>query len=235
MNYIWDTVIKAKKLGIKEERLRFVLAKEYSPYMEMSFCAINELLENESKEEEISIELNPYYRYHEIFKNMFSLEYDENRELKEEIFDWCIHYLAKVDVNHGLNLREFLRIFVSEEIEKGIYGKEIKEDWEMFSSEEKEFVAHKIIDTYQLGHQIQPMKEAISYIFPDSYIYTNHMEKAEILVYVGKKRRERYERQMRFLENMFLPLEYSCRTYWSNHFGIIGMDETMTVDKIALY
>lgn len=235
MNYVWDTVIKARRLGINENRLYFTIAKEYSPYMEMSFQAINELLVNEDPAKEVEVEINPYYRYHEIFKNMFSLEYDEDKELKEEIFNWCIHLLAKVDVNHGLNLREFLRIFVEEEIEAGRFGEDMTEYWQEFSLEQKEFVAHKIIDEYHLGHQIHSLKEAITYVFPDSYIYTNHLEKSEILIYAGKKQREKYEKQMEFLKKMFLPLEYSCRVYWSKHFGIIGVNETMTVGKIALY
>lgn len=235
MNYIWDTIIKARKLGIGKNRLRFLLAKEYSPYMEMSFFDLNEILANEVEDGEIFIEVNPYYRYHEIFKNMFTLDYDKERRVKEEMFDWCIHLLAKVDVNHGLNLREFLRIFIQREIMQGSFGEEMAEYWEAFNVEQKEYVAHKIIEEYHLGHQITTLKEAITYIFPDSYIYTNHIDKSELLVYAGKKKKIRYEQQMKFLEKMFLPLEYGFRVFWSNHFGILGMDETMSVGKIALY
>lgn len=235
MNYIWDTIIKAKKMGIEEERLRFLLAKDYSPYMEMAFFALNEILANESECGEIPIEINPYYRYHEIFKDMFTLEYDEDRQTKEEIFDWCMHLLGNVDVKHGMNLREFIRMFIQKEIEQKAFGNDMAIYWEAFTTEQKEYVAHKIIDEYHLGHQITTLKEAITYVFPDSYIYTNHIEKSELLVYAGKKRKERYEQQMKFLEKMFLPLEYQIRVYWSNHFGIIGMDETMSVGKIALY
>lgn len=235
MNYIWDTIIKAKRLGIEKERLKFQLAKEYSPYMEMAFFALNEIFANEAEDGEILIEVNPYYRYYEIFKEMFTLDYDGDRELKEEIFDWCIHLLAKVDVNHGLNLREFLRIFIQKEIEQGSFGKDLAVCWEAFAFEQKEYVVHRIIDAYHLGHQITTLKEIITCLFPDSYIYTNHIKKSELLVYVGKKQKKKYEQQMYFLEKMFLPLEYDFRVYWSNHFGIIGTDETMSIGKIALY
>ena len=62
MNYIWDTIIKAKRLGIEKERLKFQLAKEYSPYMEMAFFALNEIFANEAEDGEILIEVNPYGR-----------------------------------------------------------------------------------------------------------------------------------------------------------------------------
>lgn len=235
MNYIWDTVIKAEKLGIDEKQIRFVLAKEYSPYMEMSFLSLNELLQNEDITREIAVEVNPYYRFHEIFKNMFTLEYDEDRGLKEELFDWLVHLLVKVDVNHGMNLREFLKRFIEEEILDKDFGEDMKEYWSSFDREQKEFISSKIVELYHLGRPIHTLKEVVAYVFHDSYVYTNNIDKAELLIYAGKRQKEVYEKQMNFIIKMFLPLEYSHRIYWSNHFGIIGMDETMCVNKIALY
>lgn len=235
MNYIWDTIIKARKLGILEEDIRFIRASEYSPYMEMSFAALNELLKNEDVNQQIPIEINPYYRFHEIFKNFYTMELDQDKKIKDELFNWLVHLLVKVDLNHGMNLQEFLRRFMEEEIEKNSFGKELAEKWEAFEEEEKKFISNKMVELYHLAKPIYTLKEVVHFIFPDSYVYTNHLDKAELLIYAGKKKKDVYIEKMEFIKTMFLPLEYTCRIYWSNHFGIIGMPETMQLDKIALY
>ena len=65
MNYIWDIIIKARQLGIDETKIKFIAAKSYSPYMELSNENIN------FKDIEQEVELNPYYRFFEIFKYFF--------------------------------------------------------------------------------------------------------------------------------------------------------------------
>lgn len=235
MNYIWDTVIKAGEMGLHEDRMHFIRASEYSPYMEMSFVSINELLKNEDDTGSIPIEINPYYRFHEIFKDMYSFEYDEDKKIKDELFDWLIHLLIKIDLNHGLNLREFLKCFMENEILTGSFGIDMMKSWRAFDKKEAEFICNKMVELYHLGDPISTLKEVIHYVFEDSYVYTNHRDKTEVLIYAGKRKKEIYETKMEFITKMFLPLEYSSRIYWSNHFGIIGVPETMHIDKIALY
>ena len=65
MNYIWDIIIKARQLGIDETKIKFIAAKSYSPYMELSNENIN------FKDIEQEVELNPYYRFLK-FLNTFS-------------------------------------------------------------------------------------------------------------------------------------------------------------------
>ena len=59
MNYLWEVMLKAKEQGISKESIRFLVARNYSAYMEVS----NIFLNQEELEEEIQIEINPYYRF----------------------------------------------------------------------------------------------------------------------------------------------------------------------------
>lgn len=230
MNYIWDTIIRAKQRGIDIDKIHFKLAQRYSAYMEMSFDSINEIIE-----EDMEVEINPYYRFYSIFKNMFSVEQEEDEQIKAELFDLCVHLLAKIDVNTGMNQQEFFRLFVEQDIERGVFGKRAAVCWQSFEAREKEFISNHIVFLYKLGQPIYILKNVIGYIFPNSYLYINNIEKKEILVYAGVKKKEVYENKLRFLRTVFLPLGYDMRIYWDKHLGIIGMAETMQIGQIVLY
>ena len=66
MNYIWELVIRAKKSGINLNAITYKFDDDVSPYMELSFADINEsgILS--------TVNINPYYRYYEIFKNLLN-------------------------------------------------------------------------------------------------------------------------------------------------------------------
>ena len=69
MNYIWEALLKADKENISRRNIKFKKAEVCSPYMEMSLEDINMSL----LPEENSIEVNVYYRFYEIFKELASL------------------------------------------------------------------------------------------------------------------------------------------------------------------
>jgi len=66
MNYIWEFVIRAKRNGIDLDTITYKFDDDVSPYMELSFANINEtsILS--------TVNVNPFYRYYEIFKNLLS-------------------------------------------------------------------------------------------------------------------------------------------------------------------
>ena len=42
MNYLWEAVFMADEQGIPRERIRFLAAKDYSAYMEVSHMFLNQ-------------------------------------------------------------------------------------------------------------------------------------------------------------------------------------------------
>ena len=64
MNYIWELTIKAIQKGIDESDIFYIIGQPFSAYMELSMECMNE------KEIPQNVEINPFYRYFDIFKQL---------------------------------------------------------------------------------------------------------------------------------------------------------------------
>lgn len=229
MNYIWDLVIKAKNGGIQQKDLYFMPAAVYSPYMELSYEDLN------TQWVDSTIEINPYYRFHSIFYQLLDVNVSENEELRKTLFDIVVHLLADIDVMHGMSKREYYIRFLIKDIEMGVFGEEVKLHFTYFQQLEKEIVANHVLRIYETGEKIFLLKETISQLFPRSTVYANCNERDEILIYIGQKETEEARAKIELILALFLPVLFHVELYWQYHFGIIEIEETMMIDRIALY
>ena len=199
MNYIWDIIIKARQLGIDETKIKFIAAKSYSPYMELSNENIN------FKDIEQEVELNPYYRFFEIFKSFFSLDNLEDLELRETLFDIAIHFLTSIDLMSGMNKREFYSRFIIDDINNGLLGNEIKEGFQLFDRMDKNVIAQNIIRLYITGEGLYLLKDTVRRIFHKSTIYANYETIDELLFYIPYERNDINIAKFEFIKTIFLP------------------------------
>ena len=82
MNYVWEVAIKADKSNIKRENLKYKPTRNGSPYMEVSFENIN------AREiEEQVVEVNPLYRFQNVFMELFDINLEKNKDMREYFFD----------------------------------------------------------------------------------------------------------------------------------------------------
>lgn len=230
MNYIWDFILRAEKNGYTEQEIRFLPAKRYSPYMELAFSNWNQ-----AEVEQAEVEINPYYRYYSIFKELFLPDMQENEEVRLELFDIILHHLLKVDRYMGMNQEEFYIRFLRRDVQKGCFGKETQQEFEAFSKEEQRVLLHQILLLYRVGDSIHLFQTIFPLFFPNCNLYQNTQEKEEVLIYLGEKKNQKAEQKKRLLIRLFLPLPYTYRIYWEYHFGIIGVAESMQIEKIELY
>lgn len=231
MNYIWDTLILARRKNIDISNIIFKLAKSYSPYLELAMPYINFELEEDNAE----LEINPFYRFHAIFTRMFQPDDEELEELRQELLNCMLHFIYNIDIYSGMNRHEFMRMFIRRDIEQGYFGEELQQEWKLFSRSEQETIATQMIDMYQTGSGVESVRKAILGVFHDGYIYFNKTLKNELLIFAGIREKEIYKKKMDFLLQMFLPLDFTYRIYWARHFGIIGREEVMKADSIVLY
>ncbi|WP_421662252.1 iron-dependent peroxidase [Lysinibacillus telephonicus] len=229
MNYIWDLVIRAENAGFKKKDLRFSPAAVYSPYMELSYEDLN------TKLIELHIEINPYYRFHSIFHGLLDINASGYEELKRTLFDIVSHLLAEIDVMQGMNKREFYIHFLIKDIESGAYGEEVKKSFFYFQRPEKEIIAINILRLHETGETVYLLKDTINKIFPKSTVYANCTKKDELLIYIGQKETEEAWAKINLILDLFLPVFFHIEIYWQYHFGIIDVEETMRIDRIALY
>ncbi len=228
MNYLWDFIIKAQKLEIPKKNIQFSKAKTYSPYMELSHENINfSKIENQ-------IEINPYYRFYEIFKDLFPIDEKEDIELRNALFDILIHFLTNMDLHQGMNKREFYLQFILEDIEENVFGKSIKEKMKAFNRKEKNILLDQILKLYETKEALYLFKETMKKIFKKVMVYTSE-EKDEILLFIGDERNEKNEEKLDLIKEFFMPIKFHLEIYWKNHFGILGVEETMKIDELALY
>lgn len=229
MNYIWEAIIKAEQNGGKRKDICFAAADVYSPYMEVSNVMIN------TRVVEKRVEINPYYRFYDIFRDLFDPNNTEHLELRQQLFDILIHFLADIDRMQGMNKREYYTKFVIHDIEAGMFGDSCREKIRLFSQAEKEVIAANLLRLYETGEALYLFKDTVRKLFANSILYTNQDGKDELLLYVGQTETQTVRDKLTLIETIFLPIPFYTEVYWSHHFGIIDVEETMQIDSIALY
>lgn len=231
MNYIWDTAIKACWQGIKSENITFLPASHYSPYMEIAFDDINIT----HLTAPLRVEINPYYRFSDIFQEFLDANFAEHEELRDVLFDMMIHFLLFLDCQQGLNKREYYGRFICQDIKNGVFGEAIKDSIAAFTIEEFERVVHSLITLYRTESTLHLFKQVVRSIFTNSIIYYRSEDISEILIYLGTAQTHSNRQKIDTLLALFLPLGFKYRLYWQDHFGLIGYDSTMRIDHIVIY
>lgn len=233
MNYIWDILIKAKEEDIPLKELSFKLPVVYSSYLELSADLLNFV------EIETEVEINPYYRFFTIFKDLFGPDYSAQQELREVLLDILLHFLAQIDLYQGMNKTEYHKLFIQQELLAGSFGKEIKRNMSLLSCGEKNHLINNTYKFYQTGDQIFYFKKTVKQIFKKTIVYINgektRENKNEILLYLGALPNEKNKKKLALIEKLFLPINFSTITYWQYHFGILELAETMKIGATALY
>lgn len=229
MNYIWEVAIKAKEQGFDPDRIFYKYGKPFSPYMELSFEDINEtnIL--------FDIEINPYYRYYEIFKKLFEPNVAEREDLIEVIHDLAIHHLKDIDVLMGMNKREYHINFIIQEMYLGFLGDYIKEKIHLFTRIEQKIMANNILNLHRTGECIHLLKNTVSCIFTSSYIFSNAVEKDEIIFFLRTKETKEKVEKIEVIKYLFLPFKCNVEVYWEYIFGVMGVEELMKLDQIMNY
>jgi hypothetical protein len=229
MNYLWDLVIKAVQGGVDKDSITFGVAKRYSPYMELCNENIN------FNEITPRVELNPYYRFYEIFKDLFDINNQDQLELREVLFDITIHFLTDIDLMQGMNKLEFYLRFFIKDLASGVLGDDLKKRFALFTPEEQGVIAQNYLQLFISGEMLYLLRRTVRQVFQNSIIYANYETCNELLFFIPYEQTRENEVKLEFLKTLFLPLTFQTIIYWTDHFGVIGMEETMVTDHIALY
>lgn len=229
MNYIWDLVIAAELAGQARKQISFVPAARYSAYMELSQPDLN------ANAPESIVEINPYYRFYDLFRDYFDANNLEDTELRRTLFDIAMHFLAEMDLYQGMNKREYYIKFVLKDFEAGVFGSKARDAIRRFSRNERDIIAANLLRLYETGSTLYLLRETMRSIFKGSTIYLNGDGKDEMLFYVGQEESPNTRAKVELIIELFLPVRFSTEIYWSHHFGIMDVDETMRIDGIALY
>ncbi len=230
MNYLWNVLLNAKNQGIDEHSLRFAMAKNFSAYLEIS----NSFLNQERLKAGQIIEVNPYYRFYDIFKEMYEPEMQEFPNLRQSLTNLFFHELAKNDSLSGMTKEEYYKKLLYQDLENSAYGESAKEAIGLFEREEREVILSGLLRQYRTGSSLDIFKDMIEELIPNSIVYHSNENFYEILIYVGMKKEKIITAKIDFLVQMFIDLPYHVDIYYEYHFGIIDIEETMIIGELMM-
>jgi len=231
MNYLWEVVLAAKNAGMKQEDIRFCRSMNGSPYMEVSMDTLNQEDIRGIKE----IEVNIYYRFYSVFKEMFRPEYQEYTSLRESLTNLMLHMIAGNDARKGMTREEYNKKMLFKDIHADCFGAEIKKQFELFSRTQQEILLSGWLRSYRAGSSLTSFTDMIHAVIDDSIVYHGKDTPYEILIYTSLKNTLESEQKLSLLADIFLPVRYQVIVFYEYHFGIIGVDDTMIMDEIAMY
>ena len=206
MNYLWEAFLKAEEQGIEKDKIRFLIAESYSGYMEIA----DRFLNQKELQEQLETEVNPYYRFYDIFKDLFHPEMWEFPDLRKSLANLIFHLLAENDSMSGMTKEEYYKHFLYQNIRDGFFGWDAAETIELFKREERELILSGILRQYQTGSSLDIFKDMAEELIPESIIYHSNENYYEILVYVGVKKEEKIVAKVEFLVKLLCGSAISC-------------------------
>ena len=160
MQYIWEVVLAAEKNGIREADLRYEVAEVRSPYLEVSFSDLN------TQTVEQTVEVNPFYRFFDIFSEILDINQKEYEKTREIFVDTVFHYLALTDLRMGMSKKDYYLKFLAEELGSGQFGSKAKAAMRLFSRYEKRYLVLALMDVVASRNYLEIFK----WLFQEIYI-----------------------------------------------------------------
>lgn len=236
MRYLWEALMAANEEKIPEKMIRFVHVPSGSAYMELSLECLNQnwLEEDGQKKRESVIEVNTYYRFYHIFKDLFAPDQDEFPALRESLTNLILHLLAQNDIRMGLTEDDYHKKLLASEIMAGGFGETARNVFISMNRQEQEKLLGGWLNSFRVGSALPIFLDMIHGLIKDSIVYYNNDCLGEILIYTGLRKERNLEQRIAFLVDTFLDIRYSVEVFYEYHFGIIGMEETMQIDEIAI-
>ena len=130
---------------------------------------------------------------------------------------------------------EYYKKLLIRDIQSGVFGKEAIQVFDHMEKEEQDKLMSGWLRSYRTGSSLAIFIDMVHSLIDNSIVYHNNDFPEELLVYTSSKKTDELEQRLQFLIELFLDIQYRVEIYYEYHFGIIGMEDTMQIDEIALY
>ena len=172
--------------------------------------------------------VNPLIRFSTVF---LPLAEAEERGRPPELEDALLRFLARLDINSGLDRRELALRRLDRELRRGWWGEETGATYLILTEEEK-LVALNLLFEREKGSNLG-LDRALSQFFPGSRAYK--VEKSgDILIALPKEETPEDSRKLAFLLDLFLPLRQIVHVSWLNTPCLLD-ELDATLDACYLY
>lgn len=228
MIHLWEALLCARMTQIPEQTIRFVHARYGSAYMELALPCLNQTwLEN-------VVEVNTYYRFYSIFKDMFPPEQAEFPALRDSLTSLALHMIAQNDVMKGMTREDYYKKLLTAEVMDGGFGDMAREVFCDMDRKEQEKLLSGWLNCFRVGSTLQIFLDMVHGLVDENIVYLSNEHPDEILLYTGLKKVPRLQRRIRFLIDTFLDIRYHVEVFYEHHFGIMEIEETMQIEEISL-
>ena len=133
----------------------------------------------------------------------------------------------------GLSKRDFYVQKLRCDLLAGEFGGPAAQAVQALSDDRQRGVASLLLMQYETGSSLLMFCKAMTYFYPDAMLYQLKAHPEQLLLYLGLAGADRQTVQL--LEDLFLPLQYQVRIFWTKHFGVWDVDETLVLDEIEIY
>lgn len=224
MAYIWNNYSKDKEYKVATSGI--------SPYMEVW-----------NPDDKIVL-VNIFYRLCEILlpfsgkdaenkiNRLLGLYEEEGRYI--DFVNIILHYIAQMDLIKGITVQDLLSFEIYGEIINGYYGQHIKECFGKVRHKDR-VVITRYIAKYDTGKQKEIQFDALlKAVFGRVVLYYD--KPLDILYIYIDAEKNGYNQNLYNLSEYFLKdIDVKTEVLWKGgHFGIIGIDNTMEIDKLSL-
>lgn len=231
MRYLWEVYLQAVEEGVPAESVVLFHDPGGSAYMELALPELNRIAVARGME----IGVNTYYRFYRIFREMFGPELKTFPDLRRSMTNVILHALAENDIRMGMTKEEYHKKLLAEDTRAGVFGKTAQQVFAALEKERQHRLLSGWLRSYRVGSAVEIFTDMIHGLIDDSIVYHNNDCPDQIMIYTGLPKTQQLEEKLQFLIDLFLDIRYETEIFYEHHFGIIGMDNTMQVDEIALY
>lgn len=231
MRYLWEVILEAYQEGIPLNSIHYTHASNSSAYMELALACLNQT----DILGEPEIEVNTYYRFYSIFKDLYNPNQQEYKQTRDSLTNLILHVLANNDVRKGMTKEEYYKKMLIMDIESGVSGETVRQVFPHLNKGEQEKLLSGWLRNYQVGSSLAIFIDMVHGLIEDSIVYHNNGCPDEILIYTKMKKTDKMEQRIQSLIDLFLDIHYHVEIYYEYHFGIIDVEDTMLIDEIAMY
>ena len=234
MLYLWNAILEADK---QNKKAYFVAAKHYTMCNEL----MNEIINVINLNDEIPVNLN--FRFSHIFNlylklydNVLILDNDKKNaeKLMGEITNLLLHFLGRFDLLKGITKEEIIYSEIEKTFENS-YGKHLFKFFKKLNHDEKRIISKMIYKMHRINNPFIPFEKALKKFFDTIYIYQHKEKPANYILYISNKKSSVNEDKLELIKALFFDATCSLEVFWEYHFGIIGINETMKINQIAIY
>lgn len=192
-----------------------------------------------------NIPVNVFNRFGEIFYASTICEdrsflYEVNKRYKnddrfKEITNLIIHQMALFDRLAGITLEDIKMALVYDDIISGLYGDLVCDVVDSLQFEDLYIILKELVKNID-GKQSEVVFDEILHLLFGKVIFYKENSTEKTMIYIEKTGNEYRKKLYELVNYLFADMGLEIEVFWANeHFGIIGVDSTMKIDKLCVY